>query len=469
MTGGRFDHHGNRQRAGSYRGWRGVFWPPADGYRVLCLDIGAEAPSLGSAFEEDMAHLAALIESEWTACKRQGVPGRTRLRDPEPIAACLRKLAARLPAQNDRQALSLRANALETGYDAAALAQLAEIDEEIAFVAGQIATWYGKQTGGLPTAFGCRRDEAARAAVAKARDMQGEVGDCLRGLRAGLTLGEVPAFAPSRVFLMAGEGNRLPKHIAYFLPEDEGVKRSPFKKSYYFTNTHRALIDAVSLPLARRLLDLGSPFPEEASGFGQIPTLGVLAHEFGHFVHRPETEFAALNAADRWNSVVLQEVAADVFGVLILAEVLAPALDLPPEQVLGYHLAETLRYVDRGLGLFPDSDGMYLQLGYLTAFGVLAFAEAGPDGRSAPCLVGDPQAVLAGFRSLARVLADTLLAGEVDRSLALCRDFGPGAGTETARRLAPLLEHLAEGLPTSIDYRQEQAVAETGARVAIAS
>jgi len=262
------------------------------------------------------------------------------------------------------------------------------------------------------------------------------------------------------VFFMAGEGNRHPKHIAYFLPEDEGVKRSPFKKTYYFGNTHRALVAGVSLPLATRFLDLGDPSLVGAAGFEPIPALGVLAHEMGHFVHREDVSFAALNAADRWASVVLQEVAADVFGILIVAEVLAPALSLDPARAIAYHLAECLRYVDRGLGYFPDSDGMLLQLSYLERMGALSLAD-GPATR----LSGDPGAVKAGLRSLARVLADTLLAGDVSRALALHRTYGPAS----REALAPLLGALRDRPQSSIEYVQEGAGAPASSAADVAA
>jgi len=170
------------------------------------------------------------------------------------------------------------------------------------------------------------------------------------------------------------------------------------------------------------------------------------AHEMGHFVHREGRSFAPLNAADRWASVILQEISADVFGILIVAEVLAPRMGLSRDDVIFYHLAECLRYVDRGFGYFPDCDGMALQLGYLLAFGALELVEE----QGGPRLKGEPGVVLAGLRSLARVLADTLLDEDVDRSLALVRDFGPAS-----QQLEPLLTALSAQPVKTIHYVQE--------------
>ncbi|MCY1079434.1 class I SAM-dependent methyltransferase [Archangium lansingense] len=454
----RFAYDQNLQRATRYREWRSAFWPPSDEYRLICLDLAPEVPSLGPGLAAELETLRTAIDVAWQKSKTQVVNGPARMHDAASVTRCLHRIAKLLPNATDRRALELRAGAVERGYEDGTLSALAGLDEDITFIAGNISTWYGKQTRGLPTAFGCVRDEERQAAVAKASEHMADVAAYVRSLHTHLRLGEVPAFSATRLFFMAGEGNRHPKHIAYFLPEDEGVKHSPFKKTYHFTNTHHALLNTISLPLARRLLHLGTPIPSSSAALGHIPTLGVLAHEFGHFVHREGVTFAALNSAARWASVTLQEAAADVFGTLVLAEVLAPALGIPPADVVTYHLAECLRYVDRGLGCFPDSDGMYLQLAYLVSFGALTL-EPGAESR----LVGDPEVVIAAFRSLARVFADTLLAGDVERSIALHQAYGPA----TPHHLDQLIATLREGPPKTLEYKQEPRVTEAQNHAAV--
>jgi len=442
----RFAFDSNLRSASHYRCWNSAFWPPAADYHVFCLDLTSRVPSQEPALLGELEVLGTLIDAESCAYKSKGASQESRMKGPGLIAGSLRRIADLLPKVDDQRALRLRADALENGYIDGLLSELVGIDEEITFVAGNISTWYGKQKDGLPTAFGCVRDADSRSAVKETMAFLGDIAAYIRTLHSHLRLAEIPAFSPTQLFFMAGEGNRHPKHIAYFLPEDEGVKLSKFNKTYYFVNTHRALIDAISLPLARRLLYIGKQIALDASGLEPIPTLGVLAHEFGHAVHREGTDFAALNSSDRWASLVLQETAADVFGFLALAEVLAPALGLSPADVVMYHLAECLRYVDRGLGHFADSDGMYLQLNYLATFGVLVID---PEGER--LLAAAPEVVIAAFRSLARVLADTLLASEVRRSVQLYRTFGPS----TCTRLAPLIVKLGEESQKTIEYVQE--------------
>jgi hypothetical protein len=454
MTVGRFNYPFNLSRAKSYQGHRSPFWPPADRYEISFLELAQAAPDLGDGFRRGLADLHTAIELEWQRVKESGAPSRTRFTDPAPIARALREVGACLPGKADRQAVEMRASAIEQGYDVATLKTLADIEEDVAVVAGQIATWYGKQLGGLPTAFASRRDDARQGAVDDACDSFTDVRAYLAQLHADLRLGEVPAFAATELFFMAGEGNRHPKHIAYFLPEDEGVKHSPFKKTYYFGNTHRGLLDTQSAPLAQRHLDIGTDFRPAEARFEFIPTLGVFGHELGHCVHRPVTSYKALNAADRWASVVLQEVSADVFGILILADVWAAALKVSPADVVTYYLAECLRYTNRGLGHFPDSDGMFLQLSYYVQFGALSL-ESGP---AAPRLAGDPETVLAALRSLARVLADTALAGIAEPAVALYRAFGP----PTPAPLQSLVEELSRFPGRSIEYLQEHIHAPAG-------
>ena len=437
----RFAYGTNLARATGYHEWSSAFWPPARDYRLYCLDLAKEVPALGPGFTAELETLRAAIDAEW---RRSGSGGGKRMRDATAIALCLNRIAAMLPNKADRTALGLRADAVERGYDDDALAALRDIDEQITVVAGRISTWYGKQTGGLPTAFGAVRDDAAQAPAAAAHARTHDVLALLQDIHKALRLGEIPQFTTTRLFFMAGEGNRHPKHIAYFLPEDEGVKRSPFKKTVYFMNTHRELINAISLPLSRTLLDLGRASLASAAEYGPLPTLGVLAHEIGHFVHRQGATFAALNDADRWASISLQETAADVFGTLILAQ----ALGCDAATVVAYHLGECLRYVDRGLGNFPDSDGMYLQLNYLASFGALDVDPA--TGQ----LSGDPDVIVAGFRSMARVLADTLLNGDVDRTLAFYRTYGPAI----CDRLQPLVDALSREPQKTIEYLQESRV-----------
>jgi hypothetical protein len=285
---------------------------------------------------------------------------------------------------------------------------------------------YAPIVGRYPSAFACRRDDVQQRVVEEALECREEVSRYLAALHADLRCGDQPSFAAVQLLFH-------PKRIAYSLPENAGVQDSPLARTCYFVNTHAALLEHCSKPLAARFLDVGTIFDPSLASYAAIPTLGTLAREIGHTVHRPASDYICLNRSDRWASAVLQEVAADVFAALVLAETWASRLKLSPRDVVAYYLAECLRYIDEGLGRFPGSDAAFLQLSYLIQLGALALEER-PELR----VTGDPDVVLAGLRSLARVLADALLGGKAEPAISLHRAFGP----DTLDPLRPLLDEL---------------------------
>lgn len=199
----RFDYTLNLGNAGIYREYRSAFRPPSDGYEVSCLDLVSGAPDLGEGFPAGPATLKDDI-----------------------------------------------------------LQELAGLKEKFTIVAGQVSTWYGKEVKGLPTAFACRRDDAGQELVDAALAGKEETEDHLRALHADLCLGDLPASGPATLFHMAGEGNLHPEHIAYFLPEDEGVKHSPLEGRTPGDRPHRChrLLPGRMSPLR---LARARPFPRQ--------------------------------------------------------------------------------------------------------------------------------------------------------------------------------------------------------------
>ncbi|SIK04475.1 Uncharacterised protein [Mycobacteroides abscessus subsp. bolletii] len=439
----RFSGHQERQRAGMYAGYQDTLWPPFSGRKDVFLDLSPITPHWASQHRDALIKIRDCIEQD-LALERaaDATPGKN-LPSAEALKDAMMVISRALEG-DDARALRIRATALSDGYSKEDLEQLTHLREDTILVAGRLSTWFGKDKRRLPSAFGARIDEQLQNTVNRVCMDHQTVQDYLKGLHPDLTFSDPPVFAAMQIFFCAGEANSCPKHIAYFLPEDEGVKWSPYKKTYYFANTHRALLEFSSKPLADAHLDITTHFDPLDPRFAEIPTLGVLGHEFGHFVRRPSTSFTELGRLNRWASVALQEIAADVFGVLVLAEIWAAPTGLASDDVLAYYLAECLRYVSRGLGYFPDSDGMAFQLEYLCRVGALALSADGTH------LVGDTGAILAGLRSLARVLADHLLNDDAAAAIEIFKTYGPSQLYEIGR----LLPQLNDQSDVSVHYRQ---------------
>jgi len=441
----RFDYFLNIQKIADYFGYENDFWPLSSEYALSCIDLTEAAEGVDANVMKRLVSLGDFIESEWTKSKRADGQSAFNFNNTGVISQAMLEVATCFAPGADRQAIELRAKALAVGYSPQILKELLAIHEECTVVAGLVSTWYGKQKNRMPTAFACRKEQRKQEFVEKTYQCTDQVQAYLKGLHTDLSLSEPPVFSSTNLFFMAGEGNRHPKHIAYFLPGDEGVSHSDFRKTCYFSNVHLALIERFATPLAKRHLNLKEQSATSALATDSIPVLGVFGHELGHFIFRPEKNFQSLNKKNRWVSVSLQAVVADVFGILILAEVWAEHVGVTRSEIIQYYLSECLRYVDRGLGYFPDSDGMFLQLNYLVQLGALTL-----EGDNNDCLAGQPEVVIAGLRSLARVLADSVLNGDEVLALALYKTYGP----ENRKPLQSLLNGLVKNPPKALAYHQ---------------
>src|SRR5580692_2995602 len=138
----RFDYPANRSSVGSFRGYRAAIWPPSDRVSVTAVDLEAENEDLGRDFRAELTALGEIVEAQWLVATEPDQPAGPGLPEPEAISAALRRLAEHLPGEADRRALALRARAIERGYDDDILSALAGLDEDVAVVAGRIATWF---------------------------------------------------------------------------------------------------------------------------------------------------------------------------------------------------------------------------------------------------------------------------------------------------------------------------------------
>jgi hypothetical protein len=431
----RFNYELNMRQAVAYSDYRSKARTSGDAYEFARLDLSASTPELGNRFLSCLAALKSAIEIEWQAAG--SVSAAEAMRD---IRGCLQ-------GETRLHAITPRASVLYGSDGGSRFQESAPSPDELAVVAGEIPALPCREVPVRPTAFACRCRQPDNELVAQALGYGGEAAAGLARLHAGLRLEALPSFRASELFFMAGEGNLHPKHTAYSVPQGESAGTARFRRTHYFGNAHRALLESVTRPLSSRFLQLDAEFGPEDVRLGIIPTLGALGHELGHCVRRRSTTYEALSAADQWASVVLQEVAADAFGIVTVADTWAPRFGIDPTRVIAYHLAECLRHVDQGLGLFPDSDAMFLQLSYFVQVGALEAWHADSSVR----LAGACVTVLAAVRSLARVLADAVLADRAELAIELYQAFGPAS----AATLRPLVEELRGRPSTSVEYVQD--------------
>ena len=119
-----------------------------------------------------------------------------------------------------------------------------------------------------------------------------------------LELQSPPAIKFTRLMFCGGEANLYPKHFAYFLPEDEGIKHAPRKKTLVLVNVYREMYRRVSEPFSRHVV--ADPVEGDPDAIDLQLTLWFRGHDTGHGVRLPETDFTAMRCEGRWLSMVMQ-------------------------------------------------------------------------------------------------------------------------------------------------------------------
>jgi hypothetical protein len=327
-------------------------------------------------------------------------------------AKLLDRIAASLSCAASATNLVLRAQALR-GQPLAALAgELAKLDEQALFaLCGGLATWHGKSRAIYHSALFAAIDHEAEALIARVAALRAETEAYLRTLVSPrLVLGVAPLMKITRLFLCGGEANFYPKHFTYFLPEDEGVKRAPLKKTVVFGNIYQALYSHVTVPFVGRRATLATAPEAAADVVYDRLVLWIRGHDTGHQVRLPETDYQVLRAQGRWLSMVLQECLADVFGFLMSAG--GPWSSALPQRLSDRTVAgviflrEMLRYLCRGGDDFPDAGAALIELSFLVRKGYL---DADPE---VPALSTTFERLHEGIRGLAAALTATVLAND---------------------------------------------------------
>jgi hypothetical protein len=361
-------------------------------------------------------------------------------------ANALENLAALMQDQDSIHGAKSRAEILRGGNKTQLATEIANLNEqELVVFCGDLTTWLGKSRETHFSSFFAVPDQAHQHIADNAdvllpqafQELHSMVSDQLR-------LASICRFKITNLVAAAGEANLYPKHFAYFLPEDEGVKYADRKRTVVFMNTYLALFKLISMEESRlrvSLVDGGL----RTSETGKYLTSWFRGHDIGHSVIRQETDFRAVSKADRWASMVLQEVLADVFGFLLCStKTWQVGLSLDPTILCQIYAFEMLRYLRRAPRDFPDAGAAFVQLQYLIDHGYAAFdSEAGKIALSSADMI-------AGMTMLARELSQFVLAGKVTATMEFANRYCPHLNTAALDKMSAFLGQSTH----TLDYVQ---------------
>jgi len=160
---------------------------------------------------------------------------------------------------------------------------------------------------------------------------------------------------------------------------------------------------------------------------------------------RPETDFRAIGKVDRWASMVLQEVLADVFGFLLCStNTWQASLSLDPSIFCQIYAFEMLRYLRRAPRDFPDAGAAFVQLQYLINHGYASYdLETGKISLSSADMV-------AGITMLARELSESVLAGNVPATMEFANRYCPHVNSAALDKMSAFLGQSTH----TLDYVQ---------------
>lgn len=424
-----------------------IFWPGNRTHVVssLTLDV-ANAPIRG-----DMAtHIATVLKLSDAIRNLEVLNLDTRNRLLEQLrveaANALDGLGDLMDDPDSIRGARLRAGLLRGGDKSDLTNEIAQLDEQqlVAFC-GNLTTWLGKSTRTCFSSFFAVPDPVHQSIANTADALTADAFDEIRLMVDDqLNLLPICGFKVTNLVAAAGEANLHPKHFAYFLPEDEGVKYAKRKRTVVFMNTYLALFDRISMEESR----LGITITD---GWFRVPDIGryliawFRGHDIGHSVARSDTDFRSISKADRWASMVLQEVLADVYGFLLcLTNTWQTALSLDSSVLCQIYAFELLRYLRRAPLDFPDAGAAFVQLHYLVDHGYAVFdTDSGKISLSS----ADMQA---GMTQLARELNGSILAGDVSATMAFASRYCPHLNPARLEKMNGLLGRSAR----TLDYVQ---------------
>ncbi|MDU8501701.1 hypothetical protein RYB01_21295 [Pseudomonas syringae] len=396
-----------------------IFWPPRSQNVVRTVELPSPTldPALIALTRKILVRVDALRSIQ--ACSDPDSHVVNELK--KSVAKHLSEIFQQLEDADSRQAISFTAKGLMGSDQFADMSQaIAALDErELVCHVGDLSTWLGKSRNTFCSAFfGTPNLPLQRVSDCVDEHFSAALQRLVVDL--GFPLKALPhcAYKIIDLFGIAGEANYFPKHFAYFMPEDQGVKYSPVKRTIVFANTYRNLFEKIAVQQASLFGWQASDLPA-ANDLQRYLITWFRGHDLGHSIVLNDTSFGLLSKHDRWGSMVIQEALADVFGFLLsLDSAISKSADLQPEHMVRVYVLELLRYLRRGPRQFPDAGSAYVQLRMLHDSGAITRTNGQRWSVNTDQLI-------ATMRTIAQTLINAALTGDLSRFEGFIEQYCP--------------------------------------------
>lgn len=431
-----------------------LFWPEEEQHGVRYVPLHAELSEELKPLAPRLRELAAVGDALRSLQTREGTPLSTEAVDAlaERTGKMLGEIAATMEGE-EGEIVRMRAAAfLEGGSHSEAALREGGLYElpELTVLCGPQCTWRLKTPSPLHTVVAAVANRPYDELLRSLDEHLQQAADELRS-ELGLAQLRLDESYPMRVTDMVacgGEANAYPKHFAYFLPEDEGVKGDPGqrKKTIVFRNAYRDRFTVISEPLGEAVFSGPARNPRAPV---EPALLGWFrGHDIGHTATLPSTDYGWRLDLGHESFMMMQEAVSDVYGLLLtLTPTWLSLIGLEPTDVADVFLAELLHYLRRGPWLYGDAGAAYMELGYLLAND---FMDLLPDGR----VSWEMERLHEGMRSLAREMAAAVL--EPGDALP-CKRFVANYAWPTQTPAVQVLSQLQgplRGVPSALAYRE---------------
>jgi hypothetical protein len=238
-----------------------LFWPEEEQHGVRYVPLEAQLSDELAPLAPRLRELAAVGDALRSLQTREGAPLSPEAVDAlaERTGELLMEIAEAMEGE-PAEIVRMRARAfLEGGSHAEAAMREGALYElaPLTVLCGPQCTWRLKTPTPLHTVVAAVANPEYDAMV---RSLDEHLPEAAADLRAeldlpGLKLDESYPMRVTDMIACGGEANAYPKHFAYFLPEDEGVKgeAEQRKKTIVFRNAYRERFTVISEPLGEAI------------------------------------------------------------------------------------------------------------------------------------------------------------------------------------------------------------------------